>query len=178
VVVDWLVFIPLTVLGFWNMFWLRNTVVLVLISVPAFFYKPFMEAFCGATVGKMAVGIKVADAEGKKLSLFNAYIRAFPFLMHAGVGLAGQLALFSMPQFQAGASWVEISEAKSLTFLDVVGWIVGAFVLIDCVMAAYTFRKRALHDMLGESYCVYKEVEVRETREDRDDTPGAEEDRQ
>ena len=52
---------------------------------------------------------------------------------------------------------MEINQAKSITFLDVVGWIVGVFVLIDCVVAAFSFRKRALHDMLAESYCVYKE---------------------
>lgn len=33
----------------------------------------------------------------------------------------------------------------------------AVLVLIDCVVAAFSFRKRALHDMLAESYCVYKE---------------------
>jgi len=156
-VVDWLVFVPLILLNLWNMFWHRSIAVLVLISVPGFFYKPFMEAFCGATVGKLAVGVKVADAAGKKLSLFNAYIRAFPFLLSGAVNLAGQLMLFTSEKFKAGESLIRINATKPLSFLDVVGYVIAAFILIDCVMVAFTFRKRALHDMLAESYCVYKE---------------------
>jgi hypothetical protein len=30
-------------------------------------------------------------------------------------------------------------------------------VLIECIFASFTSRKRALHDMMAESFCVYKE---------------------
>jgi uncharacterized RDD family membrane protein YckC len=156
-IVDTLIFIPIMILAFWNTYSLKNTTVLVLISVPGFFYKPFMEAFFGASLGKMSCGIKVVDAQGKKLSLFCAYIRAFPFLMAAGVGLAAQAVLFSSPQFQAATSFVEIGQARPETFLNVVNPIVNLLILVDCVVVAFSFRKRALHDMLAESYCVYRE---------------------
>ncbi|UCD50025.1 MAG: RDD family protein [Phycisphaerales bacterium] len=156
-IIDWLVFIPIMILFFWNMFSLRNTALLILISVPGFLYKPFMEAFCGATLGKMSCGIKVVDAEGKKLSLFSAYIRAFPFLMSSGVELGRQLILFSSEQFQEATSWIEASQVRTETFLDYVGPLVNLLILIDCVLVVFTFRKQALHDMLAESYCVYKE---------------------
>jgi len=155
--VDSLVFIPIILLSLWNTFSLRSPAVLVLIAVPGFIYKPVMESFFGATLGKMSCKIKVIDAKGKKLSLFCAYIRAFPFLMAAGVGLASQLVLFSSPQFQAATSWVEASQVKTETFLDFVSPLVSLLILIDCVVVAFTFRKRALHDMLAESFCVYKE---------------------
>ena len=48
--IDGAVFIPIGILGFWNYFSLRNTVVLVLIAVPGLLYKPLMEAFCGEDV--------------------------------------------------------------------------------------------------------------------------------
>ncbi len=160
-IVDWLVFIPITALGFWACFFLRSPVVLALGTVPGFFYKPLMEAFCGATLGKMACGIKVVDAQNKKLSLFNAYIRAFPFLMSLAVDLARRVVLVSSDQVQAAPSWMEAAQVKTVTFLDYVSPLVGLLVLIDCIVAAFTFRKRALHDMLAESFCVYKEPEAK-----------------
>jgi len=156
-IIDGLIFIPLGILSYWNMFSLKSTAVLVLITLPGLIYKPFMESFFGATLGKMSCKIKVIGDDGNKLSLFNAYIRFFPFLLLAGVGLAGQLILFSSPQFQSVTSWVELGEAQQGSFLVVISYPVYALVLIDCVVVAFTFRKRALHDMMAESFCVYKE---------------------
>lgn len=156
-IIDNLVFIPLTILALWNMFSLKSAVLLVLVSLPAFIYKPFMESFCGATLGKMSCRIKVTDKNGKKLSLFYAYVRSFPFLMSGAVGLAGQLVLFSSPQFQSVTSWVELGQARQPGFWDAAGSIVNLLAFIDCLVVAFTFRKRALHDMLAESFCVYRE---------------------
>jgi len=178
VIVDGLVFIPFFALGIWALFFLRSPWVLALSGLPAFLYKPCMEAFCGATVGKMACGIKVTDAEGKKLSLFTAYIRAFPFLMSEAVNLARRLVLVSSEPFQQASTWIEASQVRPVTFLDYVGPLVGFFVLVDCICVAFTFRKRALHDMLAESYCVYKDIEAREAPQGHNDTPQAETNRQ
>ena len=156
-IIDFLIFIPIGILSFWNTYSLKSTAVLILISLPGFIYKPFMESFFGATLGKMSCKIKVIDDNGNKLSLFNAYIRFFPFLLLAGVGLASQLILFSSPQFESVKSWTELAEAQQGNFLVVISYPVSALVLIDCIIVAFTFRKRALHDMMAESFCVYKE---------------------
>jgi uncharacterized RDD family membrane protein YckC len=116
-----------------------------------------MESFFGATLGKMSCKIKVIDDNGKKLSLFSAYIRFFPFLLSAGVSLAGQLILFTSPQFQSAKSMMEIAQAQQESSLNLIIYPVSVLVLIDCIVAAFTFRKRALHDMMAESFCVYKE---------------------
>ena len=156
-IIDSLIFIPLVILSFWNIFSLKSTAVLVLITLPGLIYKPIMESFFGATLGKMSCKIKVIGDDGNKLSLLNAYIRFFPFLLSAGVGLVSQLILFSSPQFQSVTSLMELGEAQQGSFLDVVRYPVNVLVLIDCVFVAFTFRKRALHDMMAESFCVYKE---------------------
>jgi uncharacterized RDD family membrane protein YckC len=156
-IIDSLIFIPVGILGFWNTYALKSIVVLVLISLPGLIYKPFMESFFGATLGKMSCKIKVIDDNGKKLSLFNAYIRFFPFLLLAGISLASQLILFSSPQFESIKSWTELGQAQRGNFLAVISYPAMLLVLIDCIMVAFTFRKRALHDMMAESYCVYKE---------------------
>ena len=156
-IIDFLVFIPIVALSIWNLYSFKSTAVLVLITVPSLIYKPFMESFFGATLGKMACGIKVIDDNGKKLSLFTAYVRYFPFLISAGVSLAGQLIVFSSEQFQSATSIAEVGQAQQGNFLSLLSTIVSILVLIECIVAAFTFRKRALHDMLAESFCVYKE---------------------
>ncbi len=156
-IIDALIFFPIGILGYWNTLSLKSTALLVLINLPGLIYKPFMESFFGATLGKMSCKIKVIDDNGKKLSLFSAYIRFFPFLLSAGVNLAGQLILFSSPQFQSAKSMMEIAQAQQESSLAVIIYPVGVLVLIECIFAAFTFRKRALHDMMAESFCVYKE---------------------
>jgi len=156
-IIDSLIFLPIVFLGIWNTFSLKSTTLLVLISLPGLIYKPVMESFFGATLGKMSCKIKVIDNDGKKLSLLSAYIRFFPFLLSAGVALAGQVILFLSPQFQSATSLTEIGQAQQGSILDVVRYPVNALVLIDCIVVAFTFRKRALHDMMAESFCVYKE---------------------
>lgn len=155
-IIDLLIFIPIIVLSFWNLYSLKSIPVLILINIPGLIYKPVMESFCGATLGKMACGIKVIDDKGKKLSIFGAYVRFFPFLLSAGVGLAGQLILYSSELFQTATTMVEIGQAQQGNYLALLSNIVNILVLIECIVAAFTFRKRALHDMLAESYCVYK----------------------
>jgi len=156
-IIDSLIFIPIGILSYWNTNSLKSMAVLILICLPGLIYKPFMESFFGATLGKMSCKIKVIDDNGKKLSLFSAYVRFFPSLLLAGVSLAGQLILFASPQFQSATTMEELNKAQKGNFLYPIILIVMLLVAIECVFAAFTFRKRALHDMLAESFCVYKE---------------------
>ncbi len=156
-ILDTLVFIPLMILGFWNTYSLKSTTVLVLASVPGLLYKPLMESFCGATLGKMACGLKIIDDKGNKLSLLSAYIRFSFFLLAAGVSLMSRLAVFSSPEFQAAGTWVEAASVKPQGLLAVVPSVASLVGLVDCAAVAFTFRKRAVHDMLAGSFCVYKE---------------------
>ena len=156
-IIDSLIFLPIVFLGIWNTFSLKSTTLLVLISLPGLIYKPIMESYFGATLGKMSCKIKVVNNDGRKLPLFDAYVRALPFLLSAGITLAGQLVLFSSPQFQSASSWIELGQAQQGNIFDWINRFVSLFLLIDCIFAAFTFRKRALHDMLAESFCVYKE---------------------
>ncbi len=155
--VDTVVFIPIIILNYWNIFSLKSSTVLVLVCLPGFLYKPIMESFFGATLGKMACRIKVIDDRGRRLSLFRAYCRALPFLAQSALGLAIQLVWFSSPEYQSAASWLEASQARPQTLLDILNPLLTLVVIIDCVFAGFTRRKRALHDMLAESFCVYKE---------------------
>jgi uncharacterized RDD family membrane protein YckC len=156
--VDALIFSPLIILSFWNMLSFKSMTLMVLIHLPGFLYKPLMESFFGATLGKMSCKLKVVNDQCNTLFLFDAYVRSLPFVLSAGIALASQVVWFSSPQFQSVTSFVELGESKQGGYLDMMSTVVSVLVLIDCAFAAFTFRKRALHDMLAESYCVYRDV--------------------
>ena len=156
-IIDGLVFIPIMILSFWNMFTLKSTFLLIMMSLLRLIYKPFMESSFGATLGKMSCGIKVIDDNCSKLSLLRAYIRFLPAFVSSAITLAIQLIRFSSPQFESVTSLVELGQAQQKGLLDMCGSLAGLFVTIDCIFVAFTFRKRALHDMLAGSFCVYKE---------------------
>lgn len=156
-IVDSLVAIPIMILGFWNMFSLKSIPLLIVLSIWGLAYKPFMESSFGATLGKMACGIKVIYDNGDRLSLYSAYIRYLPFLVSAVLTLASQLILFSSPQFESITSIMQLAQNQQKGILDIIGSFVNIFILIDCIFVACTFRKRALHDMMAKSFCVYKD---------------------
>lgn len=155
--IDGLILLPLTILVFLNLYLFKSTALLILFAIPSFLYKPMMESFYGATLGKMACRIKVIDNIGQKLDLGTAFLRALPFLLSNLTGTIQSLMLYSSPEFQSATTLEEIGQLQQMGTMDIIVYIVSLFVLVDCIFAAFTYRKRALHDMLADSYCVYKE---------------------
>jgi uncharacterized RDD family membrane protein YckC len=155
--IDGLIFLPLIILVFSNLYLFKNSALLILIALPSFLYKPLMESIYGATLGKMACGIKVIDNMGQKLDMGTAFLRALPFLLSTFMGTLQSLMLYSSAEFQSATTLEEIGQLQQTGPMDIVVYVVNLFVLVDCIIAAFTYRKRALHDMLAGSYCVYKE---------------------
>ncbi len=159
-IIDSLIFLPLTILIYLNFFLFKNTTLLILFALPSFLYKPLMESFYGATLGKMACGIKVIDNIGQKLDLGTAFLRALPFLLSTFTGTLQSLILYPSPEFQSATTLEEIANLQRPVPISTIMFFVSTFLLIDCTFAAFTYRKRALHDMLAGSYCVYKERQL------------------
>ena len=154
--VDGLILIPIPILSFLNLLFFKNTALLILTVLPGFLYKPLMESFYGATLGKMACGIRVIDGFGQRLTLETAYIRYLPFLVSSLLATIQTLLLYMSPGFQSAKTFEEIGQLQQTSPLDILVYLTSFFVIADCIVAACTFRKRALHDMMAGSYCVYK----------------------
>lgn len=83
-------------------------------SIVQWLYYALMETYNGATLGKMAIGLKVTDLEGNKISFLKATGRYF-----------GKI-------------------------------ISGIILLIGYIMAAFTEKKQALHDIMAGCLVVKK----------------------
>jgi uncharacterized RDD family membrane protein YckC len=130
----------------------------IVVSIPKFIYKPFMESYYGATLGKMACGITVVDGLGEKLTLRAAYLRFLPFLL---TGVASWLGIFwivSVPdsEFMKVSGFQEISDFMERHPFDPLHNFMLFILTVDCVTAAFARRNRALHDMIAGSFCIRK----------------------
>jgi uncharacterized RDD family membrane protein YckC len=114
----------------------KNLTSLALLAIPRLFYKPLMEWRYGATVGKMICQIRVVASSGKNLSLGAAFLRSSPIWL---VTVTSFLPLLnpgddSLVLIQKCAFWA---------------------VVLDVLKVALR-EKRAIHDNLADSYCVWK----------------------
>jgi uncharacterized RDD family membrane protein YckC len=155
-IVDGVVFLPVLALSIFGMFYAKNLWLCLLAQIPVLLYKPLMEANYGATLGKMACGIKVMDELGQNPNVARAYLRSSTLLVQVPFNIVHTFWLFSQPAFEAASGFMEISEISRSGPLRLVITILGWLYLIDCVTAAFTNRKRAIHDMIANMYCVYK----------------------
>jgi uncharacterized RDD family membrane protein YckC len=154
--IDGIVLSPLAVASFFAFFSAKSLPLLLLLSIPGLVYKPLMESRYGATLGKMACGLRVIDPHGRRLSIGAAYVRFLPWLAQAVVSLISTVWVFSTPQFQTVSGFLELGQLMQQSPVNLLSTVLNWVFLIDCVTAAFTAGKRAIHDMMAGSYCVWK----------------------
>jgi uncharacterized RDD family membrane protein YckC len=152
--IDGMIFLPTVVLLFVDFLEWKSFLVVVLISLPSFIYKPFMESLKGATLGKMACGLRVIDENGGNLPLGKAYLRSLPNLAAMIVGMLGYALLFADPAFMAATTIIDFLKLNGSNELGGATFIIEFFILIDCLVVAFNPGKRAIHDYLAGSFCV------------------------
>ncbi len=87
-----------------------------------------------ATLGKMALGLKVTSVDGARLSLGQAIFRVWPYY---ATGIAGALDAL------VGTGMI-------------ISLIVGIAAFVACVVVAFTPMKQGLHDMIASTLVVKK----------------------
>jgi len=129
---------------------------LLVASLPILIYKPVMEARYGATVGKMICRIRVENEEGSNITLLQAYIRNLPFILYVPLYLILEYQLFHDPSYISAVDVAQRMSVAAAHPMEMVYQLSGVIICIDCVVVAFAQRKRAIHDMIAKSVCVYK----------------------
>jgi len=110
------------------------------LAPPAFgvAYFALMHGWRGQTLGKMAVRIKVVQANGQPISMMTAFLRA---LYYQGVGLLSGV-LVSIALLVEQPALMVLSNLASLYFVVSVVW------------ALFDKQQRAIHDLLARTRVV------------------------
>jgi len=114
-----------------------------------------MEAKFGATLGKMACGIKVITNDGKKPSLIRAYLRNIIYLISTLLIFLVSFTVYLLPEFPSMTfrNFRELSEKSIFKLPNTIFSLVS---IIDDITVVFNKKKRAIHDFIAQTYCVYK----------------------
>lgn len=147
-VIDFLVTIPLVLLVQFTLLEDLFPIIPFFVSTVLLFYKPFMEYRFGATLGKMAVGIKVVGLHYQPISFGRAFLRLSPWwpIKIGTIIINAYYALgISMPMLTVSFSWYQL--------FQVIGFIA---IITSCLTVLANPKDQSLHDLFAKTYCVYK----------------------
>lgn len=151
--IDFLVLMPLAGLSIYNMISLKAIWLLFLISIVQLLYKPLLESEYGATLGKMALKLKVVTGTGAKMNLGESFLRNVLSIIPALVQAAFGFMLLQDPDFLATETWMEMS---TYTQQNQPTWVnfVGIPYIISCFFVPFSASLQALHDRFVPTWVV------------------------
>lgn len=158
-IVDILVMIPLIGLSFYILLVLKSLPLIIITTIITAAYKPLMEYQYGATLGKMAVGVKVINEDGGLLTPNQAIIRYMPWLIGNIVNLLVLVEVFAAPGFEEVEGFMEYNMfvAQNPSTLTSISSAVGLLVLVSVIFLLFNKQKQALHDKWANTFCIYKD---------------------
>lgn len=128
----------------------------LIIGLIGMLYKPLMEYMYGATLGKIAFGLKVVNANYGKISLQQAAIRNIFLITSSVAGLLLNYLVFASPAFAEATTFMEVAEV--IVQFPVITWVnnlFGVLFFIDALVLIMDEKKRALHDKIAHTYVIY-----------------------
>jgi uncharacterized RDD family membrane protein YckC len=146
-------------LMYWNITYLKSFLLYLVIAIIGIGYKPLMEHHYGATVGKMALNLKVTDLNFKRIDLQQSFLRSFILIFPMALNIPLYYLAFDNPEVVNTDSFIEFGSnmatnypffqglISKLTFITLILEIV--FLLSD-----RSKKERALHDRIGKTYVI------------------------
>ena len=154
-IIDSLIFIPVILISFQNIFHWKILAVEILITFSWMFYKVFMEYRYQGTWGKQLLKLKVVNESGGGITFEQSLVRfSFYFMSYMGA-LMSNYYMFSDAGFQAVhtlndlAIWEEGQD-------DTISILASIPLMVSVSLVAFDLRKQAIHDKMAKTYCVYK----------------------
>lgn len=153
--IDFLVLTPIVFLNYYNILVVKNLPLLFFTILASMLYKPFMEYKYGATLGKMAVSVKVVDYNYAQISLEQAAIRYIPWFINVVISAILTVTLFNTPEFSEVDDFAGIGQATQNLPFYLYSQVYNFVFLIFIIVVAFNFKKQGLHDMMAKTYCIY-----------------------
>lgn len=155
-IIDFFVYLPLAGLNILNLIKMKSLPLQLIIIFAMLLYKPLMEFRYGATLGKMALKLKVVDSAMSNITLGQSFKRYFPWLIGQAISIITTVLLFTHPGFNTTTNWLEIGELQNRVFPQHVSTMASLFLIVSALVVAFNERKQGLHDKLADTYCIIK----------------------
>jgi len=152
--IDVLIYLPVAAFGVYNLVTYKSFGLDLLVTLFPLIYKPLMEWKYGATLGKMAVKVKVISTTSSNISLDQALARFTPFFLYLGVVAMSNYHLFTNSAFAEATNLEAVAELQQKSQFTGVSSF-ASFVMIFSILYIITNRfNQGLHDKLARTYCI------------------------
>jgi uncharacterized RDD family membrane protein YckC len=133
---------------------------ILITSIIPFLYHPVMEYYSGATIGKMAIGIKIVNHELQKLSLSNVIVRNLIYIVLQIISICIELYGSQHPEENRNPFANIFSNDYGTDLyvkLSIIYFISIIIIYVLELIFLLTDEKfRTLHDRIGKTYVVQK----------------------
>ena len=128
---------------------------LIVVSLLGIAYKPVMEIMYGASLGKMALKLKVTNLEFEKADVGQILLRNIFHIVPQLITLAFTVSLYMDPEFESVTGFMEFSLlTQKYSMLQFANFASGALTIVDVIMLISDQQKRTLHDRIGGTLVV------------------------
>lgn len=133
---------------------------LVIPTVLGIVYQLYLTTRYGATLGKMAMDVKIVRLDGSPIGFTEANWRYLPYLIFGVIGLLGNFEAFHsipVPSIFFELSWTERNDVLQQyqpvwATLSMIASLL--FIFVDVVMLIGSKKKLSLHDRIGNTMVI------------------------
>lgn len=147
-------------INYLNFLSLKSFYVYLPIALIVILYKPYMESRYQATLGKMALNLKVTDLNYNQIDFEKSLLRSLIVMIPALIYIPVQYLAFDNPSLMAIDGFWDFSKGVAETYptMGTFNSIFSLVFLVDLIMllADSSKRQRSLKDRMAKTYVLKK----------------------
>lgn len=154
--IDLLALSPVWGLGVYNSLEMKSLPLMIVLTVLSSLYKPYLEWKEGATLGKMAMKLKVVNKDLQPISGEQSFHRYALWLGSVIISTAINIQIYTSAEFADILTFTELGQFSQDSPLNTINSFYGLFFLIAVGSFVIDERKQGLHDKLARTYCIHR----------------------
>jgi uncharacterized RDD family membrane protein YckC len=147
------------IINYFNITNFKSFLLYLPIALLGVFYKPFLESYYGATIGKMIVKIKVTDRNFNKIDMTTSILRSLILVFPAVMYIPIYYMAFNNTSLSEINGFMEFSKAIAAEYpmQGIIGNLSMIIIIADIIflLTDSTNTQRSLHDRIANTYVIY-----------------------
>ncbi len=150
--IDYLILVPIIIFKIYNLYKIKSLTLQIILILMIILYKPLLEFFAKATIGKMIFKLKVLGNNFKEITIGRAITRSIPWMIGQIISIYITLIVFSTEDFATTNNWTDSGIINLLGF----DFLSLTIMLISFIFIGFNNEKRGIYDYIAKTYCVRK----------------------
>ena len=130
----------------------------MIIAIIGILYKPLLEYYFGATIGKYALDLKVTNTNFNRMTLSQSFLRSSILYLPTVFFIPITYLAFNNPEILKINSITEYAQTVALNYpmQNYITNLMQLIIVVDIIflLTDKTKTERALHDRIGKTYVI------------------------